>query len=404
MRRETSITEFDRFFNKIIASACLLILSLSTISFLIFFFYQDIQSSIRNFKTSMQEGTPVFEETIITVPKNTEQFVIQEQTFSSQSTPMPIQSDDIKAADKIFVAYELRDTALASKLIADFLVEYPESKLQNRVRLIGAKIMNDKLDYDGALAYVQKILNNSDISNKDYSESVLLLGEIARKRKQYDSYIQSFLEQAYFKAEEPVKSKLAFYLGYLFLNKGDYQNSLSYFNNVIGEDGVLGRADLYSAQIMHPETINALENFLTQYQSSKNYDYAKNTFIKEVHLYSKTLSSRGYLDNAQKVLEKIIKIFPTSKDADLARLEIANIYYDRRQFDKSAYLLSQIIENKDRTYNPDALFMLGTIAFEKNQQEQALGFFRSLIDQYPDSKLVGKAKQWKDLILESLRN
>ncbi|MGL4560716.1 MAG: tetratricopeptide repeat protein [Brevinema sp.] len=408
MKRESTITQFDRFLNKIIASASMFVLLMSTMAFLGLFFYRDITTMLRNIKQSTEMPQPVFDLPSITLPK-TEEIPSSEEYHKPQSKNISTsqksqKTDDQREADKIFIAYELGDTALASKLITDFIVDFSTSPLQNTVRLIGAKIMNDKEDYNGAMNYIQKILSSEQISNKDYSESVLLLGEIARKRKQHDSYIQSFLEQAYFKAVEPIKSKLAFYLGYLFLNKGDFQSSLSYFNNVIGEDGVLGRADLYAAQVMHPETINALQNFLEQYPTSKNYDYARSTFLKQVFSYSKALVVRGYMDNAQRFLEKIIHLFPTSKDADLARIEIATIYYDKREFDRAQRFLSGVIENNDTTYNPEALFMLGQISFEKNAQEQALGYFRLLTEDFPNSKLASKAKQWQELLSESLRN
>ncbi|MGL4388294.1 MAG: tetratricopeptide repeat protein [Brevinema sp.] len=405
MRRDISISQFDRFLNKMIASIAMSVLVMSSIVFLILFFYRDIRTSFSNMKQSIYDPQPIFESPVIEPKYHQNRTHESASTMSATTYKNKLTSfaeADQKEVDKIFVAYELGDTTLASKLITDFIVDFPTSDLQNTVRIVGAKIMNDKSDYTGAMNYIQKVLSSENISNKDYSEAVLLLGEIARKRKQYDSYIQSFLEQAYFKAAEPVKSKLAFYLGYLFLHKGDFQSSLSYFNNVIGEDGALGRADVYASQIMPPETINALQNFLEQYPTSKNYQYARMKFLEQIYSYSKSLIARGYFENAERSLGKIIHLYPTSKDADLARLEISKILYDKRDFDRATRFLSAIIENIDTTYNPEALFMLGQISFEKNNHEQAMGYFRLLIEDYPNSKLISKAKQWKELISQSL--
>ncbi|MGL4394277.1 MAG: tetratricopeptide repeat protein [Brevinema sp.] len=394
MRRDVSVSQFDRLVNKMIASAAICVLFLSSLAFVVLFFYKDINMNFANFKQSFRGPQPVFDSSVVESVKS---------TIKNDAT-IPRSQNEQREADKIFVAYELGDTALASKLITDFIVDFPESQLQNAVRIVGAKIMSDKSDFSGAMNYIQKILASENISNKDYTEAVLLLGEIARERKQHDSYIQSFLEQAFFKAQEPTKSKLSFYLGYLFLNKGEHSTALTYFNNVIGEDGVLGRAEVYEAQLMAPESINSLEHFLEQYPTSKNYDYARTKFLDQVFSYSKSLTARGYFENAERSLKKITKLFPTSADGDKARFEIAKLHHEKKEFERATKLLVAIIENTDSTYNADALFMLGQISFEKNDQEQALTYFRTIIEDYPNHKLVGKSKQWLDLISQSLRH
>jgi len=398
MRRDFTTQNPNMFFHKLLSTLCVLTLLASTIIFLYLFFYQDFERAYHSIKISKQ-NLPIYESPDIAIP----QIAIESKKSNIKQNEL-IDDESSRAAEKIFIAYELGDTSLSSRLIADFLIDYPSSRFRHKVRLIGAKLMNDRSDYTGAMKYIQKILSETGLSNEDYSESVLLLGEIARERKQYDSYIQSFLEQAYFKANEPIKSQLAFYLGYVLLHKGDYKSALSYFNNVIGENGVLGRADLYVAQIMRPETINSLEIFITQYPSSKNYDYAKKTFIKESKLQAEILTTRGYLDNAMRYYKKIIKYFSDSEDGDVARIGLANLYYQKQEYKNAFSTLNEVLNNQNNYQDPEALFILGKLSFETNQLEKALFYFRTLVEKYPTSPYITKAQDWQQLILDSLRS
>lgn len=414
MRREQYYTKPNVAVYRMITTFCLFLLFISTSLFLYFFFYQTMTKSLNEFNKKNQEPTAVYESPSVTIPIIKEQSEVINKIPNIVSNSMrednsPIKNDysqdeSVKAAERIFMAYELGDTILTSRLIVDFLSDYSYSPYRHKVRLIGAHIMNNRGDYERALDYIKKILGEKDLNNEDYSESILLLGSIARDRKQYDSYIQSFLEQAYFRAEEPTKSKLAFYLGYLLLNKGDFQSSFSYFNNVIGEDGLLGKADLYATQVMRPETINELENFIKSYPASDNYEYVTNLFIKENNLQAETLATRGYLDSATRFYKKIIKYFPNTTEGDQAHIDLADLYYQKQNYKDAMKELYMVLDNSNTFKDPDALFVLGKISFEMDNQEDALGYFRTLVEKYPHSSYIAKAQEWQQLIFESLRN
>lgn len=390
MRRNYSYASRNSFNQSGLAMLCLLIFFTATGIFLSLFFYQDLKNALRKFKEFQQPLTPVLIQPEISVPKL--------ETITNNSDPSE------KEAEKIFIAYDLGDDKLASRLITDFLANYPDNPLQNRVRIIGANLMYKRGDSSGALAYIKKVLSENELENKDFTDAVLLLGSIAREQKQYDSFIQSYLEQAYFRASEPAKSMLAFYLGYMMIHNKDFKNAASYFNNVIGENGVLGRADLYAAQEMRPETINAFANFLDLYPASQNFSYVKKAFIKESKLQASSLAARGYLDSAVNFYQNIAARFPGTQDADFARLQIADIYIQKKDLKKAVTILEQILDNDDKFYDPDALFRLGKIHFEQDNPEQALNSFRTLTEQFSSSPMIREAQEWQRLILESLAN
>ncbi len=394
MRREQYYNRVNIPIYRMITSFCMFLLFISTGLFLYFFFYQSMMNSLQDYNDGRKAPAPVYEQAQVTIPK-----ISLQETIA----PIPLVDKSARDAERIFTAYELGDNVLASRFIVDFITDYPQSPFIHKVRLVGAYIMNERGDYQTALSYIQKILGNSDITSEDYSEAVLLLGSISRERKQHDSYIQSFLEKAFFTASEPTKSKLAFYLGYLFLHKGEFQSSLSYFNQVIGEDGLLGKAALYQAQVMRPESINELENFLNSYPASSNYDYVKTTFIKENNLLAQELTIRGYLDSAERFYKKITQHFPDSAEGDQARIDMAELYYQKQNHEEALVQLHDVLKNNDTFKDPDALFVLGKISFEMDKQEEALGYFRSLIEKYPRSSYIAKAQEWQELIFESLK-
>lgn len=415
MKKEQSYYNDNIKIYKILAYFCGFSFIISTMSFFGLFFYQSLNNNYKNF-IEQQKKSPLYETPNISIPeienKQLDTSLLNDNSINKEKKsdiqlpmePQKIVDNSERDAEKIFVAYELGDYSLVSRMIVEFLSEYPESSYRHKVRLIGANLMNNRGDFEGALNYIQKILGESNLSNEDYSESVLLLGEIARERKQYDSYIQSFLEQAYFRAQEPTKSKISFYLGYLLLNKGEFQNSLRYFNNVIGEDGVLGKSDLYAAQQMRPERINELENFIKAYPSSKNFDYVTNSFVVETMKQGEEMAVKGYLDSSERFYKKIVQYFSDTVSGDEARLKMSELYYQRQDINKSILVLQQILENNDTRRDPDALFALGKMYFEINRQEESLGYFRVLTEKYPDYQYISKVREWQNLILESLRN
>lgn len=435
MKKENlSLENNDLIFHRLVSKFCLTILFISLCLFLYLFFYKTLSNNFKN--TRNQE--PVFEtpkinipkinttDSLLSIPKNQEDLAILDQETTTEfqnqdkdksqdkksvfedidsveNFEATISDDSAKEAKKIFVAYELGDSLLTSRLIVNFLSDFPTSVYRHKVRLIGANLMNERGDYEGALEYIRQILGEQGLSNEDYSESVLLLGSISRERQQYDSYIQTFLEQAFFKSTEPTKSKLAFYLGYLLLHKGDYIVALKYFNQVIGEDGVLGKADLYKKQSMRPERINELENFIKAYPSSKNYEYVKKSYIQDSLLQGDELINRGYLDSSVRFYQKVVQYFGETSSGDDARLKIANVYYKKGEHKKAFDTLIEVLGNDDRQKDADALFVLGKLSFELNKQEDALMYFRKLIEDYPSSPYIVKAQEWRDLIAESLR-
>ena len=440
MKKEQYYDKTNLVFYKFLNKFCLTVLFISALLFLYLFFYQSMVNSYKDFKQSTAAPAPIYDAPQIQIPtipqeKTAQEMISQEKTSQSvpqenapqeiilqntqeivlqsapqenilQNTAIPTTSaidNSSKEAERIFIAYELGDYVLSSRLIVDFISEYPTSIYRHKVRLIGAKLMNERGDFEGALSYIQRILGETQLSNEDYSESVLLLGSIARERKQYDSYIETFLEQAYFRAEEPTKSKISFYLGYLLLHKNEYLSSLKYFNNVIGEDGSLGKADLYAAQSMLPERINELENFIKAYPSSKNFEYVKASFIKDVLSHGRDLVIRGYLDSAERNYTKILTHFNNTEHGDQAQLEIADLYYKRQKFDQSMVILRKVLANEDTTKDADALFALGKIAFELDKLEESLTYFRRLTEEHPKSAHISKSIEWQNLIIESLR-
>ena len=440
MKKEQYYDKTNLVFYKFLNKFCLTVLFISALLFLYLFFYQSMVNSYKDLKQSTAAPAPIYDAPQIQIPtipqeKTAQEMISQEKTSQSvpqenapqeiilqntqeivlqsapqenilQNTAIPTTSaidNSSKEAERIFIAYELGDYVLSSRLIVDFISEYPTSIYRHKVRLIGAKLMNERGDFEGALSYIQRILGETQLSNEDYSESVLLLGSIARERKQYDSYIETFLEQAYFRAEEPTKSKISFYLGYLLLHKNEYLSSLKYFNNVIGEDGSLGKADLYAAQSMLPERINELENFIKAYPSSKNFEYVKSSFIKDVLSHGRDLVIRGYLDSAERNYTKILTHFNNTEHGDQAQLEIADLYYKRQKFDQSMVVLRKVLANEDTKKDSDALFALGKIAFEMDKLEESLTYFRRLTEEHPKSAHISKSIEWQNLIIESLR-
>ena len=381
--------------------------ALSAVFFTYLFFYRDLQKGYDALQSRYVANAPVYEAPPIKLPEiNLDALtapLIPPSQPTSEATQVAESPSDAKEAQRVFIAYELGDENLASKLAANFLADRPESPFRHRVRLVGAYIRNKRGDSKGALDYLKTILSDSGISNEDFTDSVLLMGSIARETKVYEGYIQTYLEQAFFRASEPARSKLAFYLGYLLLNKKDYASAARYFNNALGEEGALGRAELFAAEEKRPETINALADFLTLYPASANYEFAKKTFLKESKIQAASLAARGYTDAAISTYQKVAVRFMGTKDGDEALLGMADLYEQKLDAVNGKKVLEKILDNDDPTYDPDALFRLGKLAFAQNQYPQALGYFRVITEKFPTSPYIKETMEWQRLIMDTLR-
>ncbi len=153
---------------------CIILTVISTLAFLYMFFYASFRPYFSEAKHNLQ--APVFEAPVVKIPREHKKITITNSIeitniiSQTRETQTPAQKDihkdtykdghkeahiipeapakaqvteqgervykdkDIRAADRIFTAYELGNYSLASSLIVDFLADYPDSVYNHKVR------------------------------------------------------------------------------------------------------------------------------------------------------------------------------------------------------------------------------------------------------------------------------
>lgn len=299
---------------------------------------------------------------------------------------------------KIEVAYDISDYAKALNLIADFLVDYPDSTCRSRVMTVAANILYAKGDYDGAKNYVAKVVSIPNVDVRDFVDSVIVLGKIQKQSRTYDPVAQNYLEDAYLKASPDKQPEIAEYLGYAYLYKKDYNTAVKYFSISIGEQSLIGRAEVYLAGGKPPEAIAEFENIFSLYPTCDSISNIQDRYVRVVSDYAKNLKIAGEYDRAVEYYLKIVNRFPAVPQADEALLAVAHIYYEHKRYEPALSFLDLALGNAVTNKDDEALYLRGLVEYDMNKKVEAIADFKKLTERYPQSEFVDEAKEWIDVI------
>ena len=310
---------------------------------------------------------------------------------------------DEKAWQRVKVAYEMNDPKKALGYVEDFLVEYPNSKLRNKVLLTAANVFFDGKDYSGAKKYAVEVIDTLNRDDKksdssDYVDAIILLGKIAKENGFYEPTVVNFLEDIYNKADEIKKSEIAIYLGYANLYQKNYTNALRFFNSVIGEFSIIGRARVYIDQNKYPEAIQEYLNYFASYPNSERFANVKAAFTKQTLFFADQLTRAKDYDRAVRYLLDVANAFPRDNSADEALVRTAKIYQANAKYDTALSFLNKALNNSAIEGDDQALFVKATVFYDAGKKSESARIFQELLDKYPRSLYGPKAREWKDVI------
>lgn len=331
-------------------------------------------------------------------------FFSGKSTVSLQKMGIFVPADE-KAWQRVKVAYEMNDPKKAMGYVEDFLVEFPNSKLRNKVTLTAATIFFENKDYSSAKKYALNVidtLNKDDRKSEssDYIDAIILLGKVAKENGFYEPTVINFLEDVYMKADEGKRSEIAIYLGYANLYQKNYTNALRYFNSITGEYSIIGRARVYIDQNKYPEAIQEYLNYFTVYPKSERYENVRIAFIKQTLFYADQQTRAKDFDQAVRYLLNIVNYFPRDNSADEALVRIARIYQQNGNFNEALSFLNKALNNSVTESDDQALFVKGTVFYDQGKKSEAARTFQELADKYPKSLYYKKSMEWKDLIAQ----
>ena len=213
-------------------------------------------------------------------------------------------------------------------------------------------------------------------------------GEIAYRQQRYDDairYLALYL-QANAPAQGEANAASARYTsGYSWFQKENYKNASGFFEQVtknisagssaVEQDAFIRNADSYYMQrdfakagTMYDQVIN---NALLQ------SDYAT---------YQKAMIAGVKNSNEKiRVLNSLIKQYPSSSLVQDANMEIAQAYIADEKFSSAIPYLNNIINSSNTGLKPRAYLKLGLAYYNDNNNAEALKSYQQLIQKYPQS-------------------
>lgn len=300
---------------------------------------------------------------------------------------------------KIEIAYEMADYDSAVSSIAEYLSDYPSGADLAGVNAIAADILFERGDSDNARIYITRVVSDDDATDADLALAVVVLGKMMKQSGTFNSVTLNYLEDAYLRAPADYRSDLALYLAYAYLYKCDYSTAIGYFEAAMGDESLIGMAEVYLAQSKYAEAIAEYENFFALYPSSPLFEEAKESYIETCFLYAEKLSTAGAADLSIEYYLKVVNQFRTDVKADEALFEIAEVYYENYSYENAILFYDMVLDNAVTDYDDDSIFEKGLVYYESGELSSALSQFRTLIEQYSSSPFAGQAEEWKDLII-----
>lgn len=323
------------------------------------------------------------------------------------------------------LSYELgyQDVALAE--MKKYLKDYPNSEYDTEAREILVSLLANTNNFADALslyesfdkptASMQKVyprilygravelINDQQLGRaEELLNKVLQLpassitpyanfwkGEIAYRNRNYDAairYLTLFVQAGVPALGEANAMAAKYDLGYSWLQKENYKQALSFFEQVttkvsvtapaMEQDAYVRSADCYfmNREFAKANTMydNVISNALPQ------SDYA---------LFQKAMIA-GVKSSAEKIktLNTLTRQYPQSSMVADVNMEIANTYIADEKFNDAIPYLNKILTDADAEgLRPAAYMKLGLSYYNINNNKQALENYQTLIQKYPQS-------------------
>ena len=322
---------------------------------------------------------------------------------------------------------ELKEYTVALTVLDKFIENYPQSTYFNESKTLWISALAYNNNFVQAFAAYQQIenpsldllkvyptilyglsssyINDGDLEkayasflqlrNTPYNANFLSLthfwlGELSYKMGKIEEsigYIQKYMVDPV-EVGEVNTVNARYILGYCFLKNGYYQKALLQFKEItngstagaistIQKDAFVRLGD---CQMMLKQLNNALVTYQQVIDAAwPSTDYAT---LQKAILWG----GIGKVSEKIKLLINYESSFPKSTYINDARMELADTYVSKENFQEAIAPLSKIsLDPSAKEYDPLALYKLGIVYFNLNKNQMALQTFKQLYHNYPKS-------------------
>lgn len=334
------------------------------------------------------------------------------------------------------VSYELGNSAETVAALRDFQKRFPRSKNQPAVdELLSESFLNSS-DYAQALNYLDKLDDRSTKLNTTYQRvaylqaatlyndnryqealplldkslrypeddalraaAQVLKGDIYSFGQQYPPAITAYQAAARTSrragaADTDYDQQARYGLGYAYYNTKDYAQARQQFQAWLRDpvakptdanyyDVTLRVGDLAYLAKQYPQALEQYEKVIRANAADKDFAYYQKSVV---------LGLMGRRDEAAATLSTLLKTNPTSRYADDAVYQQAQLDYEAGDFQAAVDGFSRLIANRPNSpLIPQALQKRGVAYQNLNQQDKAADDFKRVLSQFPRTKSAQSA-------------
>jgi tetratricopeptide (TPR) repeat protein len=273
------------------------------------------------------------------------------------------------------------------------LLEAIDQPSENAKRVYPRILYGRATEYinDGMLVTANELLDK--VLKDPYNAPVLPFtqfwkGEISYRLNNVDEairYLFDYLKNPVSNGE--INANNAKYnLGYAFLKKENYRQSLGFFEQLVKTAQINSSAMEQDAYIRSADCYYMLRDFkkaLSMYDAALKFSWPTEDYA----LFQKAMVT-GVTSSAEKInlLKTVDRRFPTSSLVPDANMEIANTYMADEKFNEALPFYKNVISavNND-ALKPKAYLRSGIAYYNLNNNKEALNNYNALLKQFPNS-------------------
>ena len=345
-------------------------------------------------------------------------------SFSAANNSNAVQKE-IASFNYAKLSFELGYQDIALREFKKFLETYPNSEYNAEARELLVSLGTQTNNFKEALALIEGIQNPSENAQRlyprilygratefindgmlvsanelldkaiklPYNESILSLiqfwkGEISYRMNKLDDAIRFLFDYM----KNPVTNgevnptNARYDLGYAFLKKENYRQSLSFFEQIVKSPQINSSQMEQDAYMRTADCYYMLRDYkkaLSMYEIALKYSWPAEDYA----LFQKAMVT-GVSNQNEKInlLKTVDRRFPTSELIPDANMEIANSYLaDAKYREALPYLKNVITAVNSEALKPRAYLRSGIAYYNLNNNKEALNQYTALIQHFPDS-------------------
>lgn len=336
-----------------------------------------------------------------------------------------VQQQKVSRFNYAKLSYELGYQDVALNEMKKYIKDYPNSEYDVEAKEILVSLLTNTNNFNDALALYESFdrptasmqkayprilygraieyINDQQLASADELLSKVLSnsfsgnlvpyanfwkGEIAYRLQRYDDAIRHlaiYLQSNATAQGEATPTAARYNTGYSFLQKENYRQALTYFEQVSKNATAASPGIEQDAYLRSADSYYMLKDFS---KAGSMYDVIINNALAQADYatYQKALIT-GIRNSAEKIriLNSLNRQYPNTSLEQDVNMEIALTYIADEKFRDAVPYLNTILASNENGLKPRAYLKLGLAHYNSNNNKDALVSYQQLIQRYPQS-------------------